>query len=185
MFDPPNLIHTRHCRSGQKEIFAPTLKGLASLLYWFFCKTIYSFHKNGTKKYRKTNHYILLTNVSIKRCIRPILKPISSGGEEFQPDKYLTDRIKWISMSFIFQLCCVFRQTILLQNISYLLHHYCTDSWPPLLWKLSVDVMLEPKKNNGHQGLTSQPRAQCTNVQKLSVKPTRLSRCPIQPFGFP
>ena len=40
------------------------------------------------------------------------------GGKEFQPDKYLTDRIKWISMSFIFQLRCVFKQTILLQSIN-------------------------------------------------------------------
>ena len=47
----------------------------------FFCKTIYSFHKNGTQRIQETNHYILLTNVSIKRCIRPRLKPISSGGE--------------------------------------------------------------------------------------------------------
>ena len=36
----------------------------------FFCKTIYSFHKTGQNRYRKTNHYILLTNVSIKRCIK-------------------------------------------------------------------------------------------------------------------
>ena len=44
----------------------------------------------GHKTTQKTNHYILLTNVSIKRCIRPSLKPIfSGGGEEFQPDKYL------------------------------------------------------------------------------------------------
>ena len=29
----------------------------------------------------------------LKDVLRPCLKPISSGGEEFQPDKYLTDRI--------------------------------------------------------------------------------------------
>ena len=39
----------------------------------FFCKAIYSFHK------RDTNHYIL-TNVSIKRCIRPISELGFSGG---------------------------------------------------------------------------------------------------------
>ena len=56
----------------------------------FFCKTIYSFHK-GAQKIQQTNHYILLANVSIKRCIRLSSEPGSSGGgEEFQPDKYLT-----------------------------------------------------------------------------------------------
>ena len=38
----------------------------------------------------------------LKDVLRPHLKPVSSGGEEFQPDKYLTDRIKSISKSFIF-----------------------------------------------------------------------------------
>ena len=28
----------------------------------------------------------------LKDVLRPRLKPGSSGGEEFQPDKYLTDR---------------------------------------------------------------------------------------------
>ena len=36
-------------------------------------KYFYSFHKNGTQRIQKTNHYILLTNVSIKKCIRPCL----------------------------------------------------------------------------------------------------------------
>ena len=36
-------------------------------------KYFYSFHKNGTQRIQKTNHYILLTNVSIKKCIRPRL----------------------------------------------------------------------------------------------------------------
>ena len=40
--------------------------------------------KNGTQRIQKTNHYILLTNISIKRCIKPRLKLIySGGGEEF------------------------------------------------------------------------------------------------------
>ena len=38
----------------------------------------------------------------LKDVLRPHLKPVSSGGEEFQPDKYLTDRIRSISKSFIF-----------------------------------------------------------------------------------
>ena len=59
---------------------------------YIFCKTICSFRNKGTQKVQKTNHYILLTNVIIKRCIRPGSQPCSSGGgEEFQPDKYLTD----------------------------------------------------------------------------------------------
>ena len=33
----------------------------------------------------------------------------------------------------------------------------------------SVDVMLEPKKNSRHQGSTSQPRAQHTNVHCSQV----------------
>ena len=38
----------------------------------------------------------------LKDVLRPRLKPVSSGGEEFQPDKCLTDRIKSISKSSIF-----------------------------------------------------------------------------------
>ena len=60
---------------------------------FFFCKTIYSFHKTGHKTIQKTNHYILLTNVSIKRCIKTSFETDLVRGEEFQPDKYLTDRI--------------------------------------------------------------------------------------------
>ena len=59
---------------------------------------------NGTQKSTTTNHYILFTNVSIKICIRPGSEPGSSGGgEEFQPDKYLTDRnfvIQVMSMTY-------------------------------------------------------------------------------------
>ena len=36
--------------------------------------------KNGTQKLQKTNQYILLTNVSIKRYIRPGSEPGSSVG---------------------------------------------------------------------------------------------------------
>ena len=58
----------------------------------FFAKQ-FIHSKNGTQKDTKTNHYILLTNVSIKRCIIPGSEPCSSGGgEEFQPDNYLTDK---------------------------------------------------------------------------------------------
>ena len=50
---------------------------------------------NGTQRIQKTNHYILLTNISIKRCIKTSLETyLLRGGEEFQPDKYLTDRNK-------------------------------------------------------------------------------------------
>ena len=46
----------------------------------------------GHKTIQKTNHYILLTNVSIKRCIKTSFETgFIRGGEEFQPDKYLTD----------------------------------------------------------------------------------------------
>ena len=41
----------------------------------------------------------------LKDVLKPRLKPGSSGGEEFQPDKYLTYRIKCISKSFIWQHC--------------------------------------------------------------------------------
>ena len=62
----------------------------------FFLQNNLLIPKNGTQRTHKTNHYILLTNISIKRCIRPRLKPIySGGGEEFQPDKYLTDSNKF------------------------------------------------------------------------------------------
>ena len=52
-----------------------------------------------------------------------------------------------------------------------------------LLWKLSIDIMLEPKKNSCHQGLTSRPRAWHTNVLKLSVKTTWLTRRPCKLQG--
>ena len=45
----------------------------------FFAKQ-FIHSKNGTQKDTKTNHYILLTNVSIKRCIIPGSEPCSSGG---------------------------------------------------------------------------------------------------------
>ena len=47
---------------------------------FFLQNNLFKFKKPNTKS-TKTNHYILLTNVSI----------IHLGGEEFQPDKYLTD----------------------------------------------------------------------------------------------
>ena len=34
----------------------------------------------GQKMIQKTNHSILLTNVSIKRCFKPCSEPCSSGG---------------------------------------------------------------------------------------------------------
>ena len=37
----------------------------------------------------------------LKDVLRPRLKPGSSGGGEFQPDKYLTDRNNSISKSFV------------------------------------------------------------------------------------
>ena len=59
---------------------------------WFFCKSIYSRFRNGTQKDTKTDHYTLLTNVSITRCIiRGSNYVLWGGGGEFQPDKYLTD----------------------------------------------------------------------------------------------
>ena len=86
-------------------IIAPTIRLLpVKIRRHFFCKTIYSFPKNGTQRIQRTNHYILLTNNSIKICIKTSFETdlLGGGGEQFQPDKYLTDRNKWISMSFIF-----------------------------------------------------------------------------------
>ena len=58
----------------------------------FFLQNNLFISKMGQKMIQKTNHSILLTNVSIKRCFKPCSEPCSSGGgEEFQPDKYLTD----------------------------------------------------------------------------------------------
>ena len=59
---------------------------------FFFAKQFIHFIKRDTKTVQKTNHYILLTNVSIKRCIKTSFETgFIRGGEEFQPDKYLTD----------------------------------------------------------------------------------------------
>ena len=65
--EPPSFLDPpfSHCRS----IFWYWACHLVSKMV-FFCKSIYSFHKTGHKTIQKTNHYILLTNVSIKRCIK-------------------------------------------------------------------------------------------------------------------
>ena len=87
---------------------------------YFFCKTIYSFHKTRHKTVQKINHNILLTNVSIKRCIKTSFGTWFIRGEEFQPDKYLTDRNNSISKSFILTQMLVtqsiFAHSILLKN---------------------------------------------------------------------
>ena len=38
--------------------------------HYFFAKQFIHFIKRDTKSIQKTNHYILLTNVGIKRCIK-------------------------------------------------------------------------------------------------------------------
>ena len=45
----------------------------------FLQDNLFISNKRDTK-ITKTNHYILLTNVSIKRCIRPGSEPSSSVG---------------------------------------------------------------------------------------------------------
>ena len=52
------------------EIFANVGWQFCQIHLIFFAKQFISIHINGTQKIQKTNHYILLTNVSIKRCIR-------------------------------------------------------------------------------------------------------------------
>ena len=49
---------------------------------------------------QKTNHYILLTNVSFERCIRPRLKPILSGGERV-PARQVPYRQKLVNIHVI------------------------------------------------------------------------------------
>ena len=77
----------------------PLMKTRYQWHWCFFCKTIYSISKKQDTN-TKTNHYILLTNVNIKRCIKPgsdiILRGWGWGGE-FQPDNYLTDISMWYS----------------------------------------------------------------------------------------
>ena len=46
---------------------------------YFFAKQLIQIQKRDTKS-ANTNHYILLTNVSIKRCIRPGSHHILLGG---------------------------------------------------------------------------------------------------------
>ena len=58
------------------------------MVRFFAQNNLFNFKKRDTKN-TKTNHYILLTNVSIKRCIKPVSNLVLLGGE-FQPDKYLT-----------------------------------------------------------------------------------------------
>ena len=46
----------------------------------FFLQNNLFISKMGQKMIQKTNHYTLLTNASIKRCIKPGSEPCSSGG---------------------------------------------------------------------------------------------------------
>ena len=66
--------------------------GLNCRWHIFLQNNLLKFTKRDTKS-TLTNHYILLTNVSIERCIKQNSNVILffGGGEEFQPDKYLTD----------------------------------------------------------------------------------------------
>ena len=44
----------------------------------------------------------------LKDVLRPRLKPSSSGGEEFQPDKYLTDSdMFFIQVRYICIMLCI------------------------------------------------------------------------------
>ena len=47
----------------------------------FLQNNLFKF-KNGTQKSTKTNHYIFLTNVSIKRCIIPSSNHVLLGGDD-------------------------------------------------------------------------------------------------------
>ena len=69
----------------------------------FFCKTIYSFHKTGHKTIQKTNHYILLTNVSIKRCIKTSFETylIRGGKSSSQTSTLQTESSVYPSRSFL------------------------------------------------------------------------------------
>ena len=60
----PNLTNTQHWHVNSRNFLANQ----------------YIHLKNGTQKLQKTNQYILLTNVSIKRYIRPGSEPGSSVG---------------------------------------------------------------------------------------------------------
>ena len=67
------------------------------MVRFFAQNNLFNFKKRDTKN-TKTNHYILLTNDSIKRCILLSTdRVLRGGGEEFRPDKYLTDTDKYYS----------------------------------------------------------------------------------------
>ena len=70
----------------------------------FFAKQFIQ-NKKRDMKITNTNHYILLTNVCIERCIIPSSNHVlRGGGEEFQPDKYLTDTSKYYPSHMCYKL---------------------------------------------------------------------------------
>ena len=56
---------------------------MTSLLKIFLAKQFIHFIKTGHKTIQKANHYILLTNFSIKRCIKTSFETQFFRGEEF------------------------------------------------------------------------------------------------------
>ena len=78
---------------------------------FFLQNNLFKF-KNGTQENTKTNHYILLTNVSIKRCIIPSSDQIFSGGRIIIFVTYLLKRelifnfCKWKSFLLLIPVNC-------------------------------------------------------------------------------
>ena len=69
LWRPPTLLVFCSLRASQ----------LICLSVIFLQNNLFKF-KNGTQKNTKTNHYILLTNVSFKRCIIPSSNRVLLGG---------------------------------------------------------------------------------------------------------
>ena len=82
------------------------IKGWIALFHQFiglfFLQNNLLISKNGTQRTHKTNHYILLTNISIKRCIKPHLKPIYLGGGRVPTRQVPYRQQQVLSMSHMF-----------------------------------------------------------------------------------
>ena len=71
---------------AEMKVFFNTLHSKKShicILYnlmMFFLQNNLFISKNGTQRIQKTNHYILLTNISIKRCIKTSFETDLLGG---------------------------------------------------------------------------------------------------------
>ena len=89
---------------AEMKVFFNTLHSKKShicILYnlmMFFLQNNLFISKNGTQRIQKTNHYILLTNISIKRCIKTSLETYLLRGGGRVPTRQVPYRQKQVNI---------------------------------------------------------------------------------------